>query len=148
MHGHHPRGLRERTAGERRLALTPETCRSAGRGGRACLRIERGAGAGIGVKSTTPFAGPAQLVADADALALSEADVVFCVQPPSANHRRDKAGRGAGQFAAARCRPAAPTPCARAASSRSLERLPRTTARPTMDVLSSQAGAGRLQRTT
>jgi NAD(P) transhydrogenase subunit alpha len=71
---------RERADGERRLALTPETCRKLVAAG-VQVRIERGAGAGIGVRDEGFAEAGAQLVDDARS-ALGEADVVLCVQPP------------------------------------------------------------------
>ncbi len=131
---------RERAAGERRLALTPETCRKLVAAG-AQVRVERGAGAGIGVVDDAFAEAGAQLVADANA-ALGEADVVFCVQPPSAE------AIGAmkqGAVLVGSLQPDADPARADAMRARGivafpLERLPRTTRAQAMDVLSSQAG--------
>ena len=131
---------RERAAGERRLALTPETCKKLVAAG-AQVRIERGAGAGIGATDAAFADAGAQLVDDANA-ALGDADVVFCVQPPAAE------AIGAmkqGAVLVGSLQPDADPARGDAIRARGivafpLERLPRTTRAQAMDVLSSQAG--------
>lgn len=131
---------RERAEGERRVAITPETCRKLVEAG-ADVRIERGAGEAAFFADAAYEAAGAAVVADADA-ALDAADAVLCVQapdPPRLQRLQDGAvlvgllqpevdpARGDG-IRARRLR-AFP-----------LERLPRTTRAQAMDVLSSQAG--------
>ena len=131
---------RERATGERRVAVTPETCRKLVAAG-ATVRVERGAGQGAYIPDAQYTDAGAMLVDDADA-ARDGAAIVACVQPPAA-------------AAIARLRPgtvlvgllAPESDPARAAALRDggvvafpLERLPRTTRAQAMDVLSSQAG--------
>ena len=131
---------RERATGERRVAVTPETCRKLVAAG-AQVRVERGAGQGAFIPDAQYADAGATLVDDGDA-ARDGADIVPCVQPPTAG-------------AIARLRPgtvlvgllAPEGDPARAAALREggivafpLERLPRTTRAQAMDVLSSQAG--------
>jgi len=131
---------RERAPGERRLALTPETCRKLVAAG-AQVRVERGAGAGIGVVDEAFAEAGAQLVDDA-ASAIGDADVVLCVQPPSVEaigtmkqgavlvgSLQPETDPARGDAIRARDIVAFP-----------LEKLPRTTRAQAMDVLSSQAG--------
>ena len=131
---------RERATGERRVAVTPETCRKLVAAG-ATVRVERGAGQGAYIPDAQYTDAGAMLVDDADA-ARDGAAIVACVQPPATT-------------AIARLRPgtvlvgllAPESDPARAAALRDggvvafpLERLPRTTRAQAMDVLSSQAG--------
>jgi NAD(P) transhydrogenase subunit alpha len=131
---------RERAAGERRLALTPETCRKLVAAG-AQVRIERGAGAGIGATDEAFAAAGAQLVDDARS-ALDDADLVLCVQPPPADAIESMKP---GAVLVGSLQPDADPARADAIRARGivafpLERLPRTTRAQAMDVLSSQAG--------
>jgi NAD(P) transhydrogenase subunit alpha len=131
---------RERADGERRLALTPETCRKLVAAG-AQVRIERGAGAGIGVRDEGFAEAGAQLVDDARS-ALGEADVVLCVQPPPVDAIESMKP---GAVLVGSLQPDADPARADALRARDivafpLERLPRTTRAQAMDVLSSQAG--------
>ena len=130
----------ETATGERRVALTPETCRKlAARGAR--VRVQRGAGRQSAFTDEAYAEAGAELVDDADA-ALREADVVLCVQPPTADVLRGLrqgttvVGLLAPQSDAARGEAIA----ARGLLAFPLERLPRTTRAQSMDVLSSQAG--------
>ena len=66
--------VRETAPGERRVALTPETCKKLVAAG-ATVRIERGLGDGAHVG--------AEVIDGADAV-LASADIVVCVQPPPA----------------------------------------------------------------
>ncbi|MFC7302257.1 NAD(P) transhydrogenase subunit alpha [Cognatiluteimonas weifangensis] len=131
---------RETAAGERRVALTPETCRKFVAAG-ASVRAERGLGRGAHFPDQAYAAAGAQLVADADA-ALAGADLVLCVQPPpAAMIERLQHGTvlvGSLQPQADPARAAALQALAIVAFP--LERLPRTTRAQAMDVLSSQAG--------
>ena len=131
---------RERAAGERRVAITPETCAKLVAAG-AAVRIERGAGQGAFIPDARYAEAGATLVDDGNA-AHDGADIVACVQPPPVE-------------AIARLRPGTVLvgllspegDAGRAAALRDggivafpLERLPRTTRAQAMDVLSSQAG--------
>jgi len=131
---------RETAAGERRVALTPETCRKLVAAG-ATVRVERGLGRGAHFPDEAYAEAGAQLLDGADAVR-DGADVVLCVQAPE-------------PAAIARLRPGAvlvgtlqpEADPARAEALRAggivafpLERLPRTTRAQAMDVLSSQAG--------
>jgi NAD(P) transhydrogenase subunit alpha len=131
---------RERADGERRLALTPETCRKLVAAG-VQVRIERGAGTGIGVRDEAFAEAGAQLVDDARS-ALGEADVVLCVQPPPVDAIESMKP---GAVLVGSLQPDADPARADALRARDivafpLERLPRTTRAQAMDVLSSQAG--------
>ena len=130
----------ETASGERRVALTPETCRKLVARG-AHVRVQRGAGLPASFTDDAYAEAGAELVDGASA-ALHDADLVLCVQPPSAptlmSLREGAAivGLLAPQADAAR---------GEAINSRKLlafplERLPRTTRAQAMDVLSSQAG--------
>jgi len=131
---------RERADGERRLALTPETCKKLTAAG-ARVRVERGAGAGIAATDAAFAEAGAQVVEDARA-ALAEADVVLCVQPPSV----DAIGSmKQGAVLVGSLQPEADAARADALRAKGiiafpLEKLPRTTRAQAMDVLSSQAG--------
>jgi NAD(P) transhydrogenase subunit alpha len=127
---------RETAAGERRVAMTPETCRKLVAAG-ATVRIQPGIGAGAHF--------PDQAYADAGAqvseTATDEADIVLCVQPPAA------AGIAAfkqGAVLVGSLQPQADAARGAAIAARGivafpLEKLPRTTRAQAMDVLSSQA---------
>ena len=131
---------RERAAGERRCAMTPETCaRFVKAGGR--VRIENGLGERAGFSDAAYAEAGAEIVADASA-ALSDAEIVLCVQPPAGERLRRLRP---GTVLIGMLHPDADE--ARAAAIREsgilafpLERLPRTTRAQSMDVLSSQAG--------
>jgi len=128
---------RESVAGERRVALTPETCRKLVAAG-ATVRIESGIGDGAYF--------PDQAYVDAGAHVTAHpregADIVLCVQPPSA------AAIGSlksGAVLVGSLQPQADPARGEAITSRGivafpLEKLPRTTRAQAMDVLSSQAG--------
>lgn len=130
--------VRESASGERRVALTPETCKKyLALGARVVL--ERGAGLPAHFPDAA-YVG-AEFVDDADA-ALACADAVLCVQPP-ANARLAKLKPGALLIGllAAHADPARVQALVDAKSTAfSMERLPRTTRAQAMDVLSSQAG--------
>lgn len=131
---------RESAVGERRVALTPETCRKLVAAG-AQVRIEQGAGRGASF-SDAAYAATGASVVDTAAAALEEADLVLCVQPPGSDQLlrlregTTLVGSLAPQADAARAQAIA----ARALIAFPLERLPRTTRAQAMDVLSSQAG--------
>lgn len=131
---------RETAAGERRVALSPETCRKFVTAG-ARIRIERGAGAGAHV-SDAAYADAGATLVDSAAEAVSGAALVLCVRPPSLDRlqllERGTAIIGVLQPEADAARGA----CIRQRKLLAfpLERLPRTTRAQSMDVLSSQAG--------
>lgn len=131
---------RETAAGERRVALTPETCRKFVAAG-AEVRVERGLGARAHFPDAAYADAGATLVDDA-AAAVADADLVLCVQPPDAaamNVLRSGAALvGILQPEADPARGEAIR--ARGLLAFPLERLPRTTRAQAMDVLSSQAG--------
>ena len=128
---------RETAAGERRTALTPETCRKLVAAG-ATVVVEPGIGAGA------YFSDPAYVDAGAQLAPspLAEADIVLCVQPPS---NAALAMLKPGAVLVGSLQPQADAERARLIAARGivafpLERLPRTTRAQAMDVLSSQAG--------
>ncbi len=128
---------RESAAGERRVALTPETCKKLVAAG-ATIRVEPGIGSGAYF--------PDQAYVDAGAHVTADpregADIVLCVQPPSA------AAIGSlkqGAVLVGSLQPQADAERGEAIQARGivafpLEKLPRTTRAQAMDVLSSQAG--------
>ncbi|NUS38990.1 MAG: NAD(P) transhydrogenase subunit alpha [Lysobacter sp.] len=131
---------RESAPGERRVALTPETCRRFVAAG-ARVRLAAGLGNDAGCDDATYRAAGAEVVADASA-ALAEADLVPCVQPPSVERI---ALLKQGAVLVGLLQPQADPARAGALAARGivvfpLERLPRTTRAQAMDVLSSQAG--------
>ncbi|MFS8136967.1 MAG: NAD(P) transhydrogenase subunit alpha [Thermomonas sp.] len=128
---------RESAAGERRVALTPETCKKLVAAG-ATVRVEAGIGDGAYF--------PDQAYVDAGAQITThprdDADLVLCVQPPApavigslkqgavlVGTLQPQADAARGEALQARGIVAFP-----------LEKLPRTTRAQAMDVLSSQAG--------
>ena len=131
---------RETAPGERRVALTPETCRKFVALG-AQVRVESGAGSGAGFEDAAYADAGGQLLADPGAV-LAGADLVLCVQPPPpariAGMQRGAALVGILQPQADPAR--ADALAARGILAFPLERLPRTTRAQAMDVLSSQAG--------
>jgi NAD(P) transhydrogenase subunit alpha len=131
---------REAAAGERRVAVTPETCRKLLAAG-ARVRIERGLGARAYFPDAAYVEAGAELADDA-AGALADADIVLCVQPPPVDAI---AAMKPGACLVGLLQPEADAERADALQSRGiivfpLERLPRTTRAQAMDVLSSQAG--------
>lgn len=132
--------IRETAPGERRVALTPETCRKYVAAG-ATVRIERGLGAGAHASDAAYAEAGADVVDSADAV-LASADILACVQPPSASAI---AAMKPGAVLIGQLQPQADAERAEAIRSRGivafpLERLPRTTRAQAMDILSSQAG--------
>lgn len=130
--------VRETAAGERRVALTPETVKKlVALGARVLLQR------GVGEPAFFPdaaYAG-AEFTDDADG-ALALADVLVCVQPPS-NERlgRLKPGAVVVGLLAPHADPARVEAFVGGKlTAFPLEKLPRTTRAQAMDVLSSQAG--------
>ncbi len=132
--------MRETAPGERRVALTPETCKKFLAAG-AQVHVERGAGALAGITDDAYAAAGAQVAESVEA-AIDQADMVLCVQPPS-NERIARLKPGAVLIGM--LQPQADAVRAQALQDNGvvafpLERLPRTTRAQAMDVLSSQAG--------
>ena len=128
---------RETAAGERRVALSPETCRKLVAAG-ATVRVQPGIGAGAFFPDEAYVAAGAQLAEDATA----DADLVAFVQPPS---NAAIAALKPGAVLVGSLHPQADVERGEALRARGivafpLERLPRTTRAQAMDVLSSQAG--------
>lgn len=130
--------VRETARGERRAALSPETCKKLV-AMKARVLVERGAGVPAGFVDDA-YAG-AELTDDR-ARAIAEADVLVCVQPP-ANAELATMKPGAilvGLLAPHADAERVQTLVANNITAFPLERLPRTTRAQAMDVLSSQAG--------
>ncbi len=131
---------RETASGERRVALTPETCKKLVATG-AVVQVQRGLGLHAHFLDQAYADAGATLVDGADA-AVSDADIVLCVQPPDASAL---AQLKQGAVLVGTLQPQADTARADAIAARGLiafplERLPRTTRAQAMDILSSQAG--------
>ncbi len=132
--------VRESAAGERRVALTPETCKKLVAAG-ASVRIEPGIGASAYFPDQAYVDAGAELQADPSSI-LQDADIVPCVQPPAA---ADIARMKPGAVLVGSLQPQADAARGEAIVQRGviafpLEKLPRTTRAQAMDVLSSQAG--------
>jgi NAD(P) transhydrogenase subunit alpha len=130
--------VKESASGERRAALSPETCKKL-LALKTRVVIERGAGAPASFVDDA-YAG-AEITGDR-AGALATADIVLCVQPPSnAELSSMKEGAILIGLLAPHADPArVDTLVARRITAFPLEKLPRTTRAQAMDVLSSQAG--------
>jgi NAD(P) transhydrogenase subunit alpha len=131
---------RETAPGERRVAITPETCRKFVAAG-ATVRVQRGLGAGAHF-SDEAYAEAGAEFADDAAAALTGAALVLCVQPPAPG---TILAMPSGTALVGMLHPDADPARAQALRDRGiaafpLERLPRTTRAQAMDVLSSQAG--------
>ena len=131
---------RESAPGERRVAITPETCRKFVAAG-AIVRVERGLGDRAHFPDQAYAEAGAELV-DGATGALGQADVVPCVQAPDP---ATIAGLKRGAVLVGSLHPDADPARAEALRANGivafpLERLPRTTRAQAMDVLSSQAG--------
>lgn len=130
--------VKESAAGERRVAVTPETCKKLAAAG---VRVLLQRGAGESAHFPDAHYAQAEFVDDADAV-IAQADVLAFVQAPSNDAlRRMKRGAVAVGLIAAHA-DASRVDALREAgiSAFPLERLPRTTRAQAMDVLSSQAG--------
>jgi NAD(P) transhydrogenase subunit alpha len=128
---------RETATGERRVALSPETCKKLVAAG-CTVRVQPGIGAGAYFTDAAYADVGAQLAEDATAAA----DLVLCVQPPEP---AAIAGLRHGTVLVGSLHPQADAERGAAIQSAGvvafpLERLPRTTRAQAMDVLSSQAG--------
>jgi len=129
----------ETAPGERRVAITPETCKKLIAAGARVL-LQRGLGKAAYMPDAAYADAGAQMVDDT--ASLSDCDVLLCVQPPTAEViERLKTGATIVGI----LQPDADPQRAEAMRARGilgfpLERLPRTTRAQAMDVLSSQAG--------
>ncbi|QHG86198.1 MULTISPECIES: NAD(P) transhydrogenase subunit alpha [Xanthomonas] len=130
--------LKERAAGERRVAATPETVKKMVALG-AHVWIEPDAGRASAMDDAAYVAAGAQ---PADAQTLAQADVLLCVQaPPTELLLQCKVQAVVIGMLAPDADPArAQAIAGRELIAFALERLPRTTRAQAMDVLSSQAG--------
>ena len=129
--------LRETAEGERRVALTPETCKKLVAAG-AVVRVQPGIGRGAYFTDEAYAGAGAELKEDL----VADADLLLCVQPPGnetiAGFKQGAVLVGSLQLQADAGRAEALK--ARGIVAFPLERLPRTTRAQAMDVLSSQAG--------
>ncbi len=129
--------LRETAEGERRVALTPETCKKLVAAG-AVVRVQPGIGRGAYFTDEAYAGAGAELKEDL----VADADLLLCVQPPG---NETIAGFKPGAVLVGSLQLQADAGRAEALKAREivafpLERLPRTTRAQAMDVLSSQAG--------
>jgi NAD(P) transhydrogenase subunit alpha len=129
--------VRETAPGERRAAISPETCRKLVATGCTVI-LEPGAGLPAGF----PDADYADARFAPREEVLAAADILVCVQPPAtAEFGRLRAGSLVVGLLAPHADPGRVPALAQAGlTGFSLERLPRTTRAQAMDVLSSQAG--------
>ncbi len=131
--------LKERRAGETRVAATPETVRKLAALG-LTIAVEAGAGAGASIPDADYATAGAEIAPDARA-ALTGAGVVFAVQPPEAAEF-SAVPRGAllvcisGAMAD---RDSVPAYAQAGIDVAAMELLPRITRAQSMDILSSQA---------
>jgi NAD(P) transhydrogenase subunit alpha len=130
---------REWTAGEKRVAVTPETVRRL-QGRRIDIEVERGAGEAAGFPDGLYNAIGASVV-DSDDLDWAGADGVLCVQPPapSALERMREGSLLVGLLAPHGAQELTRLLNQRSISAIALELLPRISRAQSMDVLSSQA---------
>ncbi|MEB3304252.1 MAG: Re/Si-specific NAD(P)(+) transhydrogenase subunit alpha [Cyanobium sp.] len=130
---------REWAAGEKRVAVTPETVRRL-QGRQINIEVERGAGVAAGYPDDLYNAIGASVV-DSEALDWSGADGVLCVQPPApdALARMRQGSLLVGLLAPHGAQELTQLLNNRSISSIALELLPRISRAQSMDVLSSQA---------
>ena len=130
--------IRETAPGERRVAITPETCRKLRTVG-ATVLLQSGVGEGAHFPDAA-FEG-AEFVANAEDV-LRRADLLLCVQPPVVERLAllKENAIVVGLLAAGSDPQREAQWLARKLTTFPLERLPRTTRAQAMDVLSSQAG--------
>ena len=131
--------LKERRAGEARVAATPETVKKL-KGLGLDIAVERGAGAGAKIADADYEAAGATIAPDA-AAALSNADIVFKVRGPEAN---EIAAMKKGAVYASLLSPYTEKDTINALAGAgvtafAMELLPRISRAQSMDVLSSQA---------
>ena len=130
--------LRERMAGERRVALVPDSVARLTKGGHE-VRVERDAGAAAGFPDAMYTSSGATIAANAAEAA--DADLVLAVRRPDASV---VSVLRQGSVLVALLQPGtagdlAPTLGARSVRALSLEKVPRITKAQSMDVLSSQS---------
>jgi len=130
---------REWLAGEKRVAVTPETVRRL-QGRRIDIEIESGAGEAAGFPDALYNAIGASVV-DSDALDWERANGVLCVQPPSPSclERMREGSLLVGLLAPHGAQELTQLLNQRSISAIALELLPRISRAQSMDVLSSQA---------
>jgi len=130
---------REWSAGEKRVAVTPETVRRL-QGRRINIEVERGAGEAAGFPDALYNAIGASVV-NSDDLDWSGADGVLCVQPPAASalERMREGSLLVGLLAPHGAKELTRLLNQRSISAIALELLPRISRAQSMDVLSSQA---------
>ncbi len=130
---------REWSAGEKRVAVTPETVRRL-QGRRINIEVERGAGEAAGFPDALYNAIGASVV-NSDDLDWSGADAVLCVQPPAASalERMREGSLLVGLLAPHGAQELTRLLNQRSISAIALELLPRISRAQSMDVLSSQA---------
>jgi len=130
---------REWTAGEKRVAVTPETVRRL-QGRRIDIEVERGAGEPAGFPDALYNAIGASVV-ESDDLDWAGADGVLCVQPPApfALERMREGSLLVGLLAPHGAQELTRLLNQRSISAIALELLPRISRAQSMDVLSSQA---------
>ena len=130
---------REWSAGEKRVAVTPETVRRL-QGRRINIEVERGAGEAAGFPDALYNAIGASVV-NSDDLDWSGADGVLCVQPPAASalERMREGSLLVGLLAPHGAQELTRLLNQRSISAIALELLPRISRAQSMDVLSSQA---------
>lgn len=131
--------LKERRAGEARVAATPETAKKLTGLGLSVV-VESGAGAGAKIADADYVAAGATIAPDA-AAALADADIVFTVRGPDAG---EIAAMKKGTVLAALLAPhsekdTAQKLAAQGITAFAMEFIPRISRAQTMDVLSSQA---------
>jgi NAD(P) transhydrogenase subunit alpha len=130
--------LRERTAGERRVALIPDSVARLTKGGHE-IRVEHDAGAAAGFPDAMYTDAGATIAPDM--AAAGDADLVLAVRRPDANQI---SALREGSVLVALLQPATAGDLAAALGARrvralSLEKVPRITKAQSMDVLSSQS---------
>jgi NAD(P) transhydrogenase subunit alpha len=130
--------IREHAIAERRVALTPETCKKLIAKNMQIV-IESGAGLTAGFCDEDYV--DAQIASSANE-ALAKADVLLCVQAPEAQSLEQLKQKAIiiGSLAPHLNADLMPVYFSRLHSAFALEKLPRTTRAQAMDVLSSQAG--------
>ena len=130
----------ETASGERRVALTPETCTRLVAAG-TTVQVQAGLGAGAHFSDAAYRDAGARIVRDA-ASALRGAALVLCVRPPDIERLQwiEPGAALVGVLQPETDGPRGETIVARDLLAFPLERLPRTTRAQAMDVLSSQAG--------
>jgi NAD(P) transhydrogenase subunit alpha len=130
---------REWSAGEKRVAVTPETVRRL-QGRRIEIEVERGAGEAAGFPDPL-FNAIGASVVDSDSLDWGGADGVLCVQPPApaALERMREGALLVGLLAPHGAQELTRLLNQRSISAIALELLPRISRAQSMDVLSSQA---------